>query len=182
VKRALLLLFACAAAPAEAASGGAWLRDHALAEWSVGTGGWRTSIDADGRVPGFDAVGGGTELLAGLEVTSGLGLFASGRMIAGVRGGDLYLEALGGLGVQLRVNERVRVRAGAAAGRASLADEQGTLVGGFLAGSMDLVPLGAGGRLATALSVRLDIDGLTGGRALLPESSLALALGLGFRY
>lgn len=154
-----------------------WLREHALAEWAVGTGGWRTGIGVDVRAPGFEQVGGGGELTAGLEVTGGVGLFASGRVLAG--GG--YLEGLAGIGVQLRVSERVRLRAGPAVGQATLGGDRAVMVGGFAVGSIDLFPLG-GGRIATALSLRVDVDSMIGARTLLPDSSLGLSAGLGLRY
>jgi hypothetical protein len=182
VKSVLVLVFVFVCVRVDAAEGTSWLREHGLVEWLVGTGGWRTALGLDAASPGFDAFGGGGELLAGVELASGLGLFGSGRVIVGVRGQDLYVEGLGGLGLQLRANDRVRVRAGVAAGRATLPDDAGTLVGGFLAGSVDVLPLGAGGRLATALALRLDIDGVLGAGARLPERSLGLAVGVGVRY
>jgi hypothetical protein len=63
----------------------------------------------------------------------------------------------------------------------TLGEDSATLVGGLLAGSFDLFPLG-GGRLATALHARLDVDGNLGAHVRLPDTSLALAVGLGFRY
>jgi hypothetical protein len=178
--RLALAIVLAATGTAHAGPAAHWVRDHALVEWTVGTAGWRSGIDPDSRQPGFDAVGGGGELLAGLEIGSGVGLIASGRVLAATRGGDLYVEGLGGLGLHLRVNERVRLRFGAAGGRATLRDDAGVLVGGFAATSIDVVSFG--GRLALALAARLDIDGLVGKSTLLPDSSLALALGLGIRY
>src|SRR4051812_29315807 len=97
--RALLLVMLSTVA-AEAAEGH-WWRDHAVAEWMVGTGGWRTGIGVDVRAPGFDAVGGGTEVWLGLELGSGLGIVAGGRFLAGVRGDSGYLEGMGSLALQL---------------------------------------------------------------------------------
>jgi hypothetical protein len=110
------------------------------------------------------------------------------------------LDGAGGLGLQLRVSDWVRLRGGAAAGQlragipASLrnggpSEIQAITVGGWLAASVDLFALG--GHIATTISLRLDVDGLlglpapppSGGSArVLPDQTLALALGLGFRY
>ena len=137
-------------------------------------------------MPGFDALGGGTELVLGLDVYGPLGVVLTGRFLGGLQRGDEFLEGLGGVGLQLRLSETVRVRAGAAAGQASNKDDVAVLVGGWLAGSVDLFALG-GGRLSMALSLRLDVDGLVGATKVgidkrLPDQSLALALGLGLRY
>jgi hypothetical protein len=163
---------------AHAEPSGHWFRDHALAEWMVGTGGWRTAIGVDTRAPGFDALSGGSEILLGVEIGAGVGVVTSGRVTAG----SGYLEGLASLGVQLRVNDWVRLRAGAAAGQLTLDKQAAPLIGGFLAASIDLFALG-GGRLATALCLRFDVDGLVADSATtLPDSSIALAIGLGLRY
>ena len=143
----------------------------------MGTGGWRTSIGVDTHAPGFDELGGGTELSLGFEVGSGFAILGSGRVIAG--GG--YLEGLAALVLQLRVSDRVRVRAGPSAGQISLKGDSAKLVGGFLAGSVDLFAFG-GGRVATTIGLRFDVDGLVGGGKELPDSSISLAVGVGLRY
>ena len=55
------------------------------------------------------------------------------------------------------------------------------IVGGFVAGSIDVFPLGAG-RLSTTVSLRFDVDADVGATTFLPDASVALALGLGVRY
>jgi hypothetical protein len=178
----LLLVLVGAPSLASAASGAgvAWLRDHADLEWVVAQGGWRSSLGNDQRAPGFSVFAGGGELCAGLDIAFGLGVVAVGRVLAGAGGGYSYFEGTGGAALQLRVS-RVRVRLGAVAGQVSYGDDSATMVGGLLAGSFDLFSLG-GGRLSTALTARLDVDGNLGARVRLPDESLALAIGLGFRY
>jgi hypothetical protein len=158
-----------------------FLRERASIEWMVAVGGWRVALGLDDRRPGFDHLAAGGELLLGLDVVPGVGIVASGRVMAGGDHDAPYIEGLAGVGVQLRVNEIVRVRAGPAAGQLSLGSARATLVGGFLSGSVDLFRLGSG-RLALALSLRLDVDAVLSHDPTLPEQSLALALGLGLRY
>jgi hypothetical protein len=169
----------CRTARAEDAS--AWLRDRIAVEWMAGAGAWRVSLGMDSRQPGFSTLAGGSEVSLGLELNAAVGIVASGRVLAVGFGKDHYLEGLASFGPSVRVNERVRLRAGAAAGQVILGDDRATLVGGFLVGSFDLVALG-GGRLALALDLRLDIDAHVGASGGLPGQSLALALGLGLRY
>jgi hypothetical protein len=169
-------------ATAHAAPGAAWLRERINLEWVAGAGGWRSSLGTDVRAPGFDAFAGGGELLVGLDIGLGLGIVLTGRVLAGaVSNVTTYLEGLGGVALQLRLGARARIRAGAVAGQARWRGDAATLIGGFLAGSIDLFALG-GGRLSTALTVRLDIDADVGAQTYLPDQSLALAVGLGFRY
>src|SRR5687767_10184688 len=85
-----------------------WVRERGTLEWVIGAGSWRTSLGNDPRVPGFDAIVGGGEILLGLDVYSGLGIIIDGRFLGGVERGVRYLEGLGGLGLQLRVNDWVR--------------------------------------------------------------------------
>lgn len=194
---AIAALVACAATASAAPRPGHWLREHGTFEWSIGTGGWRSSLGVDPQVPGFDALGGGGEIFVGLDFGHGLGLVAGGRVVAGKQAEAVYLEGLGSLGLQLRVSELVRLRAGAAAGQARVTPESGAdparvrpadaavLVGGFVMASIDLFSLGAG-RLAMALSARLDLDAHVAEARRevrsLPDNSLALAVGLGLRY
>jgi hypothetical protein len=173
-----LVLLAPSAAHAQAA----WLRDRLDVEWVVATGGWRSAMGAsDARSPGFDALAGGGEFVLGLDVGAGLALVGDGRVLAGEAGGThTFFEALGGLALQLRLG-RARLRAGPAAGQARWRGDQATLAGGFVAGSIDVFPLGAG-RLSTTVSLRLDLDADVGAALYLPDASAALALGLGVRY
>jgi len=158
-----------------------YVRERGTLEWVTGAASWRTSIGNDARVPGFEAVMGGGEIILGLDVYATLGVFVSGRFLGGTERGRRYLEGIGGLGLQLRVNDWVRLRAGAAAGQSLMPDDQAVLVGGFLVASIDLFSLG-NGRVAFALSLRLDIDAMVGAATTLPDQTLALALGLGLRY
>ncbi len=181
--RALALVAAIALSSVASADtrGSRWIRERGTLEWVTGAASWRTSLGTDPRVPGFEAVVGGGEILIGLDLYSGLGLILTGRFLGGVERGARYLEGLGGLGLQLRVNDWVRLRAGAAAGQALMPDDTAVLVGGFLAASIDLFSLGSG-RVAFTLSLRLDIDAMLGATTSLPDQTLALALGLGLRY
>lgn len=176
---AVLLLFGSLAHAQRAA----WLRERLDVEWVVGTGGWRSAMSAgDMRAPGFDALAGGGEIVLGLDIGVGLAVVGDGRVLAGRagEGHQTYFEALGSLALQLRLG-RVRLRAGPAAGQAQWRGDKATLVGGFLAASIDLFALG-GGRLSTTILVRLDVDAELGAMTYLPDSSLALALGVGVRY
>jgi hypothetical protein len=179
---ALVVAVVSVATPAHAQTqAGAWLRERLNTEWVVASGGWRTAVGNDVRAPGFDAVAGGGEILLGLEVGAGLAVMGDGRVLVGEAGGQTtYFEGLGSVALQLRLG-RVRLRAGPAAGDIRWKTDSALLAGGFLAGSVDLFPLGPG-RLSTTVSVRLDFDADIGARTLLPDDSLALALGLGVRY
>ncbi|MDB4968673.1 MAG: hypothetical protein JWN44_4362 [Myxococcales bacterium] len=161
----------------------AWLRDRLDVEWVVGTGGWRAAMGSgDVRTPGFDALAGGGEFVLGLDIGVGLAIVGDGRVMAGRAGssGQTYFEALGSLALQLRLG-RVRLRAGPAAGQAIWRGDRATLVGAFIGGSIDLFPLG-NGRLSTTILVRLDLDADLGAMTYLPDSSVALAIGIGVRY
>jgi len=158
-----------------------WLRQHSSLEWVIGVAAFRSALGLDAHSPGFDAFAGGGELSAGLDVYSGLGIVLNGRVLAGSQAGNHYLEGLADVGLQLRVTETVRLRAGPTVGQCTLADDSAVMIGGFFAGSIDLFALGTG-RLATTIGVRLDVDGMLGGRSLLPDRSMSFALGLGVRY
>lgn len=178
----LAALLALSLAPSIAQAQAAWLRDRLDVEWVVAAGGWRSAMAAiDVRAPGFDALTGGGELVLGLDVGAGLAVVGDGRVLAGEAGGaHTFFEGVGGVAVQLRL-ARVRLRAGPAAGVAKLRGEQATLLGGFLAASVDVFQLGAG-RLSSTVSLRLDLDDDLGAGTYLPDASAALALGLGVRY
>ena len=169
-------------APSLAHAQAAWLRDRLDVEWVVAAGGWRSAIvNSDARAPGFDALAGGGEFLIGLDVGAGLAVVGDGRVLAGEAGGPhTFFEGLGSVALQLRLG-RVRLRAGPAAGQSRYRGDVATLVGGFAAGSIDVFPLGPG-RLSTTVSLRLDVDDDLGASTFLPDSSVALALGLGVRY
>jgi len=182
IARAVLAVALLALAPATASAQAAWLRDRLDVEWVVATGGWRSAVSStDQRAPGFDALAGGGEFVLGLDVGAGLAVVGDGRVLAGQAGGaHTFFEGLGSLALQLRLG-RVRLRGGPAAGQARWRGDSATLVGGFVAGSIDVFPLGAG-RLSTTVSLRLDVDADVGATTYLPEASVALALGLGVRY
>jgi hypothetical protein len=181
--RVALVVAAVLFAPSLARAQAAWLRDRLDVEWVVATGGWRTATSAsDVQAPGFDALAGGGEFVLGLDVGAGLAVVGDGRVLAGEAGGGghTFFEALGSVALQLRLG-RARLRAGPAAGQARWRGDVATLVGGFIAGSVDIFPLGPG-RLSTTVSLRLDFDGEFGQVAFLPDATAALALGLGVRY
>jgi hypothetical protein len=179
---ALAIALAIAFVPVPARAQAAWLRERIDAEWVVGVGGWRVSLGDDQRAPGFDAIAGGGELVVGLDIGAGLGVVGSGRVLAGKAGdsASTYFEALGGVALQARLG-RARVRVGPSAGLVSWSGDTATLLGGFVAGSIDLFSLG-GGRLSTTIDLRMDLDFDLGAKSALPDESLALALGLGLRY
>jgi hypothetical protein len=79
------------------------------------------------------------------------------------------------------VSDRVRLKASPAAGQLTVAGASAVLVGGFLAGSVDVVAFG-GGRVAATIGLRFDVDGVVNGDKTLPQASIALALGVGLRY
>jgi hypothetical protein len=185
----LWLLAAVVLVPTRALAQGAWLRDRLDVEWVVATGGWRAAMGSSDMIaPGFNALAGGGEFVLGLEVGAGLAVVGDGRVLAGEAGSSqsagsgprTFFEALGSLALQLRLG-RVRLRAGPTAGQVKWRGDQATLAGAFLATSIDVFPLG-GGRLSTTILVRLDLDADIGAATVLPESSAALAVGLGVRY
>ena len=180
--RAAIVVAALVLAPSLARAQAAWLRDRLDVEWVVAAGGWRSAMGAtDARSPGFDALAGGGEFVLGLDVGAGLAVVGDGRVLAGAAGGPhTFFEGLGSIALQLRLG-RVRLRAGPAAGVAKFRGDQATLVGGFVATSIDVFPLGPG-RLSTTVSLRFDLDSDLGATTFLPDASAALALGLGVRY
>src|SRR5437763_1759352 len=105
--RALVLaVLLLGAAHAQADTRGArWMRERGSFEWMTASGGWRTALSNDSRVPGFDALGGGTELVLGLDVYGPLGIVLTGRFLGGAQRGGEFLEGLGGAGLQLRLSE-----------------------------------------------------------------------------
>jgi hypothetical protein len=175
MRAAALIVLLCGTAGA--AERGHWLRDHFSGEWVVGAAAWRTAIGVDNNAPGFDKPAGGGDLYLGLEVGSGFSIFGSGRVLAG----SGYLEGLAGLGLQLRLSDRVRIKASPAAGQMTLDGDSKVIVGAFVAGSVDIIPFG-GGRVAATIGLRFDADGLIGASKRLPGGSIALALGVGLRY
>lgn len=147
---------------------------------------WRTGVSSDRANPGFSILGGGSELLLGLDVVPGIGIIASGRVLASPRLGGVYVEGLASLGAQIRVSDRVRIRGGVSAGRARL-DRDGqptdyvTLIGGFLAASLDMFRF-ARDRAATELALRLDADGHLDPGTTFPHESISLSLAAGIRF
>jgi hypothetical protein len=183
MKRLAVILLLVVGSPAAHADtvGARWLRERINAEWMAAAGAWRTSLGApDLRDPGMEALGGGTELLLGLDIYGPLGIVLDGRFLGGLEHGEKYLEGLGGLGFQVHLSETVRLRAGATAGQLFIGDQTGFLVGGWLGPSIDLFPLG--GHVSIAFSARLDVDAVLDAPQSLPSSSLALTIGLGIRY
>lgn len=183
-----LLLLAGGTANAQASEpvkqgGGAgqWLRERFLAEWLIGTGGWRTAVVSTSDAPGFEAFAGGTELTLGFDLKPGIGLVANGRALVGRHAKQLYLDAKGGLAVQIQASLRVRVRIGLTAGQLRDGSVRAISFGGFVAMGVDLVQF-RDGRSALMFGARLDVDGHTGAPPSIPGATLALAVGLGLRY
>jgi len=163
-----------------------FILDRGSVELLIAQGGWRSGLSPDELNPGFSVLGGGGEVVLGLDVVPGIGIIVSGKVLAGPRLDGVYVEGLGGLGAQLRLSDWVRVRLGIAAGQArldrdGLATDRAVLLGGFLAASVDLFRL-AHDRAAVEIALRLDVDGhLDAGRTF-PRESLSLALALGVRF
>jgi hypothetical protein len=149
------------------------------AEGTVGPG-WRVALDQSDRAPGFQALSGGVEVLAGVGFGA-LGVVAGARFRGGSESGPLYLELDGALAMQIFLGERARARIGAEAGWSHLPGLDVPLVGGFLALSLDLASF-AGGRAALCLAIELEMDTFVTAHEELPTGSAALSGGVGFRY
>ncbi|MSP63512.1 MAG: hypothetical protein EXR72_24845 [Myxococcales bacterium] len=172
---------ACLLIAGLAARAGAERTYGVLAEVTGGPG-WRTSIGQDAQAPGFDAITGGADVLLGLDVGGSVGILLGGRIRGGTVSGASYLEAAGDIGAQIRVGERVRLRAGFDAGRAFIDwRKRALVVGGWTSLGFDLLTY-AGGRVAMSLTIRLDIGAFPGAAAPFPSGTLALCAGLGWRY
>jgi hypothetical protein len=183
---AALVLASLRASPARAADQRATFLERASLEWVLGFASWRSSILPNDVAPGFSVLGGGSELLLGIDLVAGVGLVADGRIFAGPRMSGVYVEGLAGVGPQLRVSDSVRLRVGAAGGQARLdrkgmATHYSPLVGGFFAASVDLVHLGRG-RVAAVAMLRIDVDAQPGAEVGFPHESLSISTGLGFRF
>ena len=163
-----------------------FILDRGSIEVLLAQGAWRSGLSADEANPGFSVLGGGSELVLGLDVVPGIGIIVSGRVLATRRLEGVYLEGLASLGVQVRVTDWVRLRGGIAAGRVRL-DRNGiptdyaTLVGGFLAASVDLFRF-ARDRAATELALRFDADGHLDPGTTFPRESVSLSLAAGIRF
>ncbi|MEO6954806.1 MAG: hypothetical protein ABI321_23600 [Polyangia bacterium] len=163
-----------------------FLVDRGSVEVLIGEGGWRSGLSTEDVNPGFSVLGGGGELVVGLDFIPGFGVIIDGKVLAAPRRGGTYVEGVGALGLQLRISDWVRLRGGAAAGRARL-DRNGqptdtaTLVGGFFAVSIDLFRL-LHDRASTVISFRVDADGHLDAGSTFSKESLALTLGVGFRF
>lgn len=182
---AVALLFLALAGNARAEQRLTFL-DRASLEWVLGYAGWRTGILPDGVNPGFSVLGGGSELILGVDVVPGVGIIADGRVLAGPRLGGVYVEGTAGIGAQLRVSDAVRLRVGADAGQARLTrkgqpNDYVVIIGGFFAASVDLVHLGRG-RAAVEAMLRIDADGHADVGVTFPRQSLSISTGLGFRF
>lgn len=180
VLAAVCLIVASATAARAAESRSVWLREHTIAELA-GVGGWRTSLGLGTQAQGFEALTGGVDLVLGLALSPAWGLLATGRFITGPSDVGLYREVLGGVGVELHMSRAIRLRAGAAVGTAAMRRDQAALVGGFVMASIDLVPIGRA-HFAAVLQLRFDYDAAVSPGSSLPEQSIALVGGLGFRY
>jgi hypothetical protein len=186
-RRAIAIACLCAAASVHAAEPRRpFIVDRGSVEIVLGVGGWRTGMSSSERNPGFSLLGGGSELVLGIDFVPGVGIIASGRVLAAPGLDGVYVEGLAGLGIQLRLSDWVRLRAGIAGGQARLdrdaaATDYAILLGGFLVTSVDLFRL-TRGRGATEAMLRLDIDGHLLAGDTFPRQSLALSAGAGFRF
>jgi hypothetical protein len=182
-----LVLCALLLMSARAGADSRFLRERFTFEWMAASGGWRTALGSDLQAPGAEALAGGTEVVIALDFYGPLGIAFDGRFLGGLSKQastnsyeKRFFEGLGGIALQLHVSDSVRLRVGAAAGQLYDGEPTAVLVGGWLAASIDLFAIG--GRLALALSLRLDADAEIGAPPALPDASLALAAGLGLRY
>jgi hypothetical protein len=143
--------------------------------------GWRVALGEDARAPGFEAVTGGVDLLAGIEILQTLGIVIGARVRSGLSDGNGYLEVAGDFGLQLRLGDRVRARLGFDGGRAWITGgNDSPLFGGFAALGFDLFASPRG--VAATLIVRLDGGGFTADNDRFPEWTMALCAGVGGRY
>lgn len=160
--------------------------DRGSVELLIAHGGWRSGLSPDEANPGFSVLGGGGELVLGIDVIPGIGIVASGRVLAGPRLGGAYIEGLGGLGLQVRLSDWVRLRVGIAAGQArqlreARAADTAVLIGGWVAASVDLFRL-VRERAAVEVVLRFDAGGHLDVGVTFPKESIALSLGFGFRF
>ena len=142
--------------------------------------GWRTSLDALDRAPGFQAAGAGGQIFVGLS-WGGVGPVLGGRARAGAVKDQLFIEAAGDFGIQVQLGDRVRLRLGAEGGANYVAAESAWYVGGFLDGTFDVVQFG-GGRVAVIFALRMDIDHYLTTSVTFPQLSTELGAGFGVRY
>ncbi|HZU84294.1 MAG TPA: hypothetical protein VE987_15295, partial [Polyangiaceae bacterium] len=114
-------------------------------EATIGPG-WRVAFGQTDRAPGFEALTGGVEALAGVGFGA-VGVVGGARFRGGSSNGAAYLELDGELALQIYLGERARARVGAEAGWAHLDGSPAVdapLVGGFAALSLDLLSFAAG--------------------------------------
>jgi len=160
--------------------------DRGSVEVVLGVGGWRSGVSTEETNPGFSILGGGSEVVLGIDIVPGIGIIVSGRVLAAPHSSGVYVEGLAGVGAQIRVSEWVRIRAGVASGQARL-DRSGkpvdtaVMLGGFVVASVDLFRL-TRGRAATEAMIRFDVDGHLVAGTSFPRESVALSGGVGFRF
>jgi hypothetical protein len=163
-----------------------FILDRGSVEIILGQAGWRTGVSPDEDNPGFRVLGGGSEVVLGLDIVPGIGIIVSGRVLAAPRLSGTYIEGLAGVGAQIRLSDWVRLRAGIASGQARL-DRKGSptdaaiLIGGFIVASVDLFRL-VRGRAAVEAMLRFDVDGHLLAGETFPRESVALSGGAGFRF
>lgn len=160
--------------------------DRGSVEIVLGVGAWRSGVSTEEANPGFSVLGGGSEIVLGIDIVPGIGLIASGRVVAAPHLSGTYVEGLAGLGAQIRVSEWVRIRAGVATGQARLdragkSVDSAVMLGGFVVASVDLFRL-TRGRAATEAMIRFDVDGHLVAGTTFPRESVALSGGVGFRF
>ena len=180
----VVLLVALFSLEAQAGPRLQWLQERFSVDLTL-VGGWRAALISNVRGGGFEVLGGGGELVVGLDITPlpWIGVFASGRLLGyGIR----QYEGDAGIGVLLHPRGRVHVRVGACAGEIRIVDERfgvderAVPVGGFVGTTIELFHLG--NRLSTAMSARFDVVDLLRASTNLPDASLSLAVGLGVHY
>ncbi len=183
----LLLSLLALTLPASAQAGrrAQWLHERFSVELQL-VGGWRAAAVTNSRGSGFEVLGGGGELVLGLDTpVPWLGLFVSGRFVGyGIK----QYQGDAGLGLLFHPRDRIHVHVGASCGVLHLVDnkavpainENAIPIGGFLGTTVELFRLG--NRLSTAVSARFDVVDLLGAGAHLPDTSITLSVGAGIHY
>ncbi len=156
-------------------------------------GGWRTSIDANDRNPSFEAGGlqlevaigpmwGGLSLLGGVRArvgaVAGASDFQSG---AGAAPFVSYAEVSANAGLQVALDDKIRVRVGPDAGYLFVLDHRAPVLGGFLAITFDTVSW-KDDRIALILVLRADLQAVLTDDVRLPRNSTSFGAGVGVRY
>lgn len=155
---------------------------------------WRAAW-ADDRSPGFQALGGGGEVLLGLELDNSFGVLLGGRVLSlshvtpTAPSSGTFLEGSGEVLGTFRLSNLVRIGLGGQVGRFwrccgedAATDLSAIVYGGFVRIGLDVLPIQSLPR-ALVLHLRLGLDGMhpVSATTQLPNRSLSLALGFGLR-